>query len=123
MEVKQGEIYWVKVKDLDIAGHEQQKERPYVVVSRTQINRLGQNIVGVPLTTKTHKACAHRVAPPLQHLIQNPASTLKLQASVALTDHIRVLDMGRLEQPHMGTLTDTAKGGLELALAYLFDIR
>ncbi len=123
MEVRQGEIYWVKAKDLDIQGSEQKKERPYVIVSKTQINRLGQNVVGVPLTSQLRHACAHRILIGLQHMIPNPTCSRQLKDSVALTDHLRVLDMNRLEQPKMGSLSDTAKGGLELALAILFDIR
>ena len=56
-------------------------------------------------------------------MIPDPTCPRKLQDSVALTDHLRVLDINRLEQPKMGSLSDTAKGGLELALAILFDIR
>jgi len=123
LEIKQGEIYWVRAKDLDVQGSEQMKNRPYVIVTRNPINRLGQNVVGVPLTTRLHKACAHRILIQLAHMIQNPACTRQLQTSVALTDHIRVLDLRRLEQPKMGDLSDTAKGGLELALANIFDIR
>lgn len=123
MSVKQGEIYWVFAKDLDIAGHEQEKSRPYVIVSRDRINELGENVVGVPLSTKLHKACAHRVKIPAQLMVENPNSQRTLLDSVALTDHIRVLDITRLEQPRLGELTLTAVGGLEAALAFLFDIR
>ena len=123
LEIKQGEIYWVNVNDLDVKGSEQQKHRPYVIVSRTLINRLGKNVVGVPLSTKVHKASAHRVVLPVQYMVKNPACPRELSDSVALTDHIRVLDIDRLEQPKMGHLTQTAIGGLELALSYLFDIR
>lgn len=122
MEIKRGEIYWVSAKDLDIAGSEQQKSRPYVIVSRTQINKLGKNVVGVPFSTKLHKACSHRILIQVQHMVQNPASARKLQDSVALTDHIRVLDIDRLEQPMMGSLSLTAIGGLELGLSFLFHI-
>ena len=122
MEIKRGEIYWVNAKDLDIVGSEQQKSRPYVIVSRGQINKLGKNVVGVPFSTKLHKACSHRILIPLHHMILNPASTRPLQTSVALTDHIRVLDVDRLEQPMMGSLSVTAVGGLELGLSFLFNI-
>lgn len=122
MPINRGEIYWVNAKDLDIQGHEQQKSRPYVIVSRTQVNNLGKNVVGVPLSTQLHKACSHRILIPIQHMVPNPASTRKLQDSVALTDHIRVLDAGRLEQPPMGTLSVTAIGGLELGLSFIFQI-
>lgn len=123
IEIKQGEIWWVFAKDLDIAGHEQQKSRPYIIVSRDLINKLGDNVVGVPLSTKIHKACAHRVKVPVQLMVKNSACTRPLEDSVALTDHIRVLDRNRFEQPKMGTLALTAVGGLELALAFLFDLR
>ena len=123
LEIKQGEIYWVNANDLDVHGSEQQKSRPYVIVSRTLVNRLGKNVVGVPLSTKVHKACAHRVLLPLHYMVKNPACSRPLSDSVALTDHIRVLDIDRLEQPQMGGLSQTAINGLELALSFLFDIR
>ena len=77
MEVRQGEIYWVKAKDLDIQGSEQKKERPYVIVSKTQINRLGKNVVGVPLTSKLHHGCAHRC--PIPAPAHDPRSHLSAQ--------------------------------------------
>lgn len=123
LEIKQGDIYWVDAKDLDIDGSEQQKSRPYLIVSRDLINRLGRNVVGVPLSTKIHKASSHRVLLPVQLMLKNPACTRELKESVALTDHIRVLDIERLEQPKMGRLAQTAVGGIELALSFLFDIR
>ena len=45
----------------------------------------------------------------------------QLATSVALTDHIRVLDSGRLTLPRMGYLSSTAIAGLELALNYIFE--
>jgi mRNA-degrading endonuclease toxin of MazEF toxin-antitoxin module len=123
MDVKQGEIYWVNARDLDIQGSEQQKSRPYIIVSRTLINRLGKNVVGVPLSTKVHKASSHRLLIPAAHMIKDAACTRTLSDSVALTDHIRVLDIDRLETPKMGTLSLTAIGGIELALSFLFDLR
>ncbi len=122
-EVKQGDIYWVNAKDLDIQGSEQNKSRPYLIVSRTAINKLGFNVVGVPLTTKLHKANSYRIKLPVQYMSKDSACTRTLQDSVALTDHIRVLDISRLEQPKMGSLLLTAVGGIELGLSYLFDIR
>lgn len=123
IEVKQGEIYWVNAKDLDIKGHEQQKSRPYLIVSRTAINKLGHNVVGVPLSTKINKANSYRIKLPVAFMAKDAACTRPLQDSVALTDHIRVLDITRLEQPKMGSILLTAVGGIELGLSYLFDIR
>lgn len=121
--LKYGEIFWVFAKDLDIQGSEQKKSRPYVIVSRDAINKLGFNVVGVPLTTKVHKASAYRILIPMTHMIKDVSCSRPMSNSVALTDHIRVLDPSRLEQPKMGKMTDTAMGGIELGLAFLFDIR
>jgi mRNA-degrading endonuclease toxin of MazEF toxin-antitoxin module len=120
---KYGEIYWVFAKDLDIAGSEQQKSRPYVIVSRDAINALGHNVVGVPLSTKVHKANSHRIFIPVNHMIKDLTCVRPMSDSVALTDHIRVLDPLRFEQPKMGKMSDTAMGGIELGLVFLFEIR
>ena len=69
MDVSKGDIYWVRALDLDIEGSEQQKSRPYVIASRTKINRLGRNVVGVPLSTKLHKAGSHRLLIQLQRFL------------------------------------------------------
>src|ERR1035437_8509149 len=98
-EIKQGEIYWVYADDLDIQGSEQKKSRPYVIVSRDAINRIGNNVVGIPLSSKVHKANSHRILIPLAHMVRNPACTRAMAESVALVDHIRVLDPTRLERP------------------------
>ena len=121
--LKKGEIYWVFAKDLDVAGHEQDRDRPYVIVSRDAINIVDTNVVGVPLSTKLHKANSHRILIQSLHMVKDLACQRDLKDSVALTDHIRVLDPRRVEFPRMGHMTDTAVGGIELALAYLFDIR
>jgi mRNA-degrading endonuclease toxin of MazEF toxin-antitoxin module len=95
---KQGEIYWVFAKDLDILGHEQEKSRPYVIVSSNYVNNQGQkNVVGVPFSTRLHKANSHRILIPVIHMIRDAACTRQLTDSVALTDHIRVLDPNRFD--------------------------
>jgi mRNA-degrading endonuclease toxin of MazEF toxin-antitoxin module len=45
----------------------------------------------------------------------------QLETSIALVDHIRVLDINRLTIPKMGDLSSTAVAGLELALQRLFE--
>jgi mRNA-degrading endonuclease toxin of MazEF toxin-antitoxin module len=130
MAILQGEIYWVHAKDLDIAGSEQQKNRPYVIVSRSSINALGRNVVGVPLTTVLTAGGGYRVQVPVQMMVPNPvwpehwpngSPRRKLETSIALVDHIRVLDINRLTTPKMGDLSSTAVAGLELALQRLFE--
>jgi mRNA-degrading endonuclease toxin of MazEF toxin-antitoxin module len=130
MAILQGEIYWVHAKDLDIQGSEQKKNRPYVIVSRSSVNTLGRNVVGVPLTTVLTAGGGLRVQLPLELMVPNPAWPLtwpsgslrrQLETSIALVDHIRVLDSARLTLPKMGDLSSTAVAGLELALQRLFE--
>jgi len=123
VEFKQGEIYWVTIKSNETAGSEQKKNRPYVIVSRNQINRLGPHVIGVPFTSQLRHACADRALIPVSQMVPNTACARKLKDSVALTDQIRVLDKSRLELPKMGDLTETAKYGIEGALAHVLDIR
>jgi mRNA-degrading endonuclease toxin of MazEF toxin-antitoxin module len=130
MPILKGEIYWVHAKDLDIQGSEQKKNRPYVIVSKSSINALGRNVVGVPLTTVLTAGGGYRVQIPLALMVPNPAwpptwasGSLRrqLETSIALVDHIRVLDINRLTIPKMGDLSSTAVAGLELALQRLFE--
>jgi len=130
MPILQGEIYWVCAKDLDIEGSEQNKNRPYVIVSKSSINALGRNVVGVPLTTVLTSGGGYRVQIPLQLMVPNPSwpekwpsgvLRRKLETSIALVDHIRVLDCRRLTVPKMGELSSTAVVGLELSLHRLFE--
>lgn len=121
--IRCGEIYWVFANDLDVKGSEQRNDRPYVIVSRDAINALGKNVVGVPLTSRLHKANSHRILIPMAHMIRDLSCKRNMTDSVALTDHIRVLDPSRFEQPKMGIMSDTAMGGIEAGLAFLFDIR
>lgn len=130
MPILQGEIYWVYAKDLDIAGSEQDKNRPYVIVSKSSINALGRNVVGVPLTTVLTSGGGYRVKIPVQLMVPSPswpekwpsgAPRRKLETSIALVDHIRVLAIHRLTIPKMGDLSSTAVVGLELALHRLFE--
>ena len=121
--IKQGDIWWVFAKDLDIQGSEQQRDRPYVIVSRHAINQLGRNVIGIPLSTKVHKANSYRVLIPVAHMIKDVGCTRPMSDSVALTDHIRVLDPSRFEQQRMGRVSDTAMGGIEVGITFVFDIR
>ena len=121
--IKQGDIHWVFAKDLDIQESEQQKSRPYVIVSRDAINQLGKNVVGVPLSTKIHKANSYRVLIPVGHIIKDVGCVRPMSDSVALTDHIRVLDPSRFEPQRMGRVSDTAMGGIEVGITFIFDIR
>lgn len=121
--LKYGEVYWVFAKDLDIQGSEQKKDRPYVIVSRDLVNQQGHNVVGIPLSTKLNKSNSYRILIPLSYMNPDVGCARTMSSSVALVDHIRVLDPARFELPRMGRLSDTAMGGIELGLTFLFDIR
>ncbi len=122
-EIKQGDIYWVEISPSEAKGSEQWKRRPYIVVSRTGINRVSATVVGVPMTTELRKAGAHRIQIPALEIVKDVGYTSTIVNSVALTDQIRVLDISRLEE-RIGCLSRTATIGLlENGLAYLFDIR
>ena len=122
MEIKQGELFWVEIRHADSVGSEQRNLRPWVVVSRTELNR-GNTVVAVPLTTQTNKYRPHRTLIPERHMIKDPQCTDQLYDSVVLTDQIRTLDKRRLKQPKIGSLSQTATIGLvETGLAYLFGI-
>lgn len=123
MEIKQGEIYWVDIPKAHTVGSEQWKRRPYIIVSRDAINRIGRNVVGVPLSSKLHKASQYRILLPATEIIKDIGRPDSITDSVALTDQLRVLDVSRLEQPRIGKLSTTAVMALELGVAFVFDIR
>src|SRR5579859_5868325 len=123
MAITQWDIYWVNIRRDQVVGSEQADRRPYVVVSRNLVNSQGRIVVGVPLSSKTEKACAHRILIPVTEISRDPGRTDHITDSVALTDQVRVLAVERLEIPRLGRLSQTAAGAVELGLAYLFDIK
>jgi mRNA-degrading endonuclease toxin of MazEF toxin-antitoxin module len=109
------------MRSTNTVGSEQEKDRPYVIMSRNSVNDLGINVVGVPLSTQVHKASAYRIKLPVSEFIKDPSSDKPVQEGVALTDQIRVLDTGRLMQK-VGRLSDSAIISVGLGLSFLFDI-
>lgn len=80
-----GDVFWADPRP--VKGSEQDKTRPWVVVSRREIN--GQNtIVAVPLTSRTNKAGApYRIQIPRTEFLKQAGSTAPdLTDSVALCD-------------------------------------
>lgn len=125
MEIRPGEIYWVTIDPAQTVGREQHSRRPFVIVSRLRINRSGNVVVGLPLTTTGTDRPSH---PP--HRIFIPASEITcdvglkggIQNSIALTDQVRALSHDRLESK-IGELSATALAAIGLGLSYLFDLR
>lgn len=110
------DLYWCEPDPEDTVGGEQEKDRLWVVLSRNNLQR-GNCVVAIPLTSKTHKACAH--------LLLIPKSEIRMidghEAidSVALTDQIRALDKSRFRKKG-GSVTQGALTSMLAGLDYLF---
>jgi mRNA-degrading endonuclease toxin of MazEF toxin-antitoxin module len=121
-DIKQGDIYWVEIRQSETKGSEQWKRRPYIIVSRTGLNKVSRTVVGVPMSHEIRKAGGHLIALPAREIIKDVGCKSNIVDSVALTDQIRVLDLSRLEE-RIGCLSRTATIGLlELGLGFVFDI-
>jgi len=125
-DIKQGDIYWADIPQSQTVGSEQYKRRPYVIVSRTAVNRVCNTVVGVPLSTSVDptKTIKHpfRILIPPQEIIKDVAFNGEVKISLAKTDQVRVLDKSRL-QNRMGALSATVTAAAGGGLAFLFDIR
>jgi mRNA interferase MazF len=104
------------------SGSEQAGLRPYIIVSRDIVNKGKRTAVGVPMSTKVGKANAYRILLPVDEIIAVAGSTYKFQDSVALCDHVRVLDLDQVKY-RIGRLSDTATAGVGLGLSFVFDLR
>jgi len=130
MEVKWGGIYLyepptVSTSDqaalLTTSGSEQAGLRPYIIVSRDAVNKNKPTAVGVPLTKHVEKANSYMVVLPSSELIPE-LGCIPFLNSVALCDHVRVLDLTRIRKK-IGSLSDTAAISVGLGLAFVFDLR
>jgi len=130
MEVKWGGIYMYEpptvstsphAASLTTSGSEQAGLRPYIIVSRDAVNKNKPMAVGVPLTTRIDKANSYRIALPAAELIPD-VGCYPFQDSVALCDHVRVLDLDRIRKK-IGKLSDNAAVAVGLGLAFVFDLR
>jgi mRNA-degrading endonuclease toxin of MazEF toxin-antitoxin module len=84
---------------LTTSGSEQSGWRPWVIVSRDLLNRVNtRTAVGVPLSTNVSKANSYRILLPASELIADVGSPYVFQHSVALCDHIRVLDLNQIRR-------------------------
>jgi len=104
------------------SGSEQSGMRPFIIVSRDLVNRGRPTAVGVPLSTRTHKANSFRIMLPTRELIREVTSKYPFQDSVALCDHVRVLDLRQIKHK-IGQLSATAAAAVGIGLAYVFDLR
>ena len=119
MEVKHGGIYLYEPPT--VSGSEQAGLRPLIIVSRDIVNANKPTAVGVPLTTRMHKANSYRIALPVAELIPDIGCT-PFQNSVALCDHVRVLDTGLIKK-RIGRASENALLSVGIGLAFVFDLR
>jgi mRNA-degrading endonuclease toxin of MazEF toxin-antitoxin module len=104
------------------SGSEQCGWRPWVIVSRDGVHRGKRTAIGVPLTTRVDKANSYRIAIPLAHIIPEGPSSYQFRDSVALCDHVRVLDLTIIKLK-IGRLSDVAIISVGNGLANVLDIR
>lgn len=130
MDIKQGDIYLYEPPIsssseqsavLVTSGSEQQGLRPFIIVSREVVHKNKPTAVGVPLTTKIEKANSYRIALPAAELIPE-VGCMPFRDSVALCDHIRVIDRTRLRRK-IGRVSENAVLSIGVGLAFVFDIR
>src|SRR3569832_2884246 len=124
MDVRQGDIYWVEIPEKQTEGAEQFGRRPFIVVSRNNVNKSIKTVVVVPMSTKNiQNQPPFRIVIPLTEIIKAPSCTSQLSISVAKTDQVRVIDKSRLEQK-IGQLSRAAIISVcSVGIAFVFDIR
>ena len=108
---QRGEVWIVSLDPTK--GHEIQKTRPAVIVTRNTYNRHNWVVVVVPLTS-------HDKAEYDQVLITPPEGGLT-QTSVTLPDQIRAVDRQRLVN-RLGTLTDSTMRQIDRSLRIVLDL-
>jgi len=124
-DVHPAEVYWVEIPKDHTVGHEQYDRRPYVVVSRAEVNRRG-TVIGVPFTSVKDPSKMAQLPP---YWISIPSAELKVDwgahlqavASLAKTDQIRVLDRDRLGSK-IGTVSQSALLSIQLGIMFALDI-
>src|ERR1035437_6683352 len=104
------------------SGSEQSGPRPFIIVSRDLVDRNKNTAVGVPMSTRIQKANSYRILLPAGELIDDVGSNYVFENSVALCDHVRVLDLNQVKR-RIGTLSATACAAVGLGLAFVFDLR
>jgi mRNA interferase MazF len=119
--VNPGDVFWADPSP--VVGSEQDKTRPWVVVSRSETNSQ-RTVVAVPFSTRLHKSGPpYRILIPRQEFLKDQScSHTDIQDSLALCDQIRVIDKSRVIYKY-GVLTRTAFNSVQLGLTYIFDIR
>jgi mRNA-degrading endonuclease toxin of MazEF toxin-antitoxin module len=124
-DVHPGEVYWVNIPQEHTVGKEQYDHRPYVVVSRVEINRRG-TVVGVPFTSVKDPSRMSKLPPywitvPFSDLTVEWGAQVGAVASLAKADQVRVLDRDRLGTK-IGKVSRTALLSIRLGLDFVLEI-
>jgi mRNA-degrading endonuclease toxin of MazEF toxin-antitoxin module len=122
---QRGDIYWVKMPKQHTVGHEQQKRRPWLIVSNNAISALDM-VMGVPLSFQLHKKNRQfRIAILAGDIIHEVGSTNPVDPGerIALTEQTRALSTDRLEKPRSARISDTALFAVEAGIAFVLDIK
>jgi mRNA-degrading endonuclease toxin of MazEF toxin-antitoxin module len=86
------------------------------------VNKNKPTAVGVPLSTKTNKANSYRIYVPAGELINEAGTAYEFKDSVALCDHIRVLDLSQIRRK-IGRISDNGIVSVGNGIAFVFDLR
>lgn len=114
--IKTGDLYWCEPDPKDTVGSEQEKDRPWVIVSLTRFHR-GNCVVGVPLSKQLYKSVAHLIMIPAREFMMDGGEPS--QDRVALTDQIRALDKTRFRRK-AGCISRQGLSAILLGLQRLF---
>lgn len=113
--IRRGEVYFVNLNP--VQGREQAGERPVLVISNDEINRLPL-VVTVVVGTK-----AANLTRDYPTNIRVPAGVANLPLdTVFLCFQIRSLDPKRFTQPAVGILPEELLADVERAVAYVVDL-
>jgi len=91
---RRGDVYWAEIPEA--VGHEQQGNRPWLIVSADFIPNQLDVVIAVPLTSKEKENQQHRIRIPDSEKIDEAGTKGWNGYSVALTEQIRILDLARL---------------------------
>jgi mRNA-degrading endonuclease toxin of MazEF toxin-antitoxin module len=138
MQVSKGGIYLYKpptASELAVdlsdskfvqTGSEQAGLRPYVIVSRDDLNaRWEKTAIGIPFTRNLEKANSYRIKIPKGELIPvkglGSGDGFHFVDSVALCDNIRVIDCRRIVRK-IGQVSRNAEYAIELGISFVLKI-
>src|SRR5690242_3180471 len=91
---QRGDIFWVTIDSSNVKGSEQDKSRPYIVVSNDRINGSAPIVIGVPVSSSTRQN-PYRIFVPQSEIVVDHGENGCAQGT-ALTHQVRVLSKDRL---------------------------